>query len=89
MYIARPQTVIMTPTITEPIGELMEKLKADCTIVIVTHNMQQAARVSGFAAFLMIKENQSGSLVEISPTEQILTNPQNKHTEDYVTGRFG
>lgn len=58
-------------------------------IVIVTHSMQQAARVSDFTAFLMIYENQSGSLVEIGPTEQIFTNPQNKQTEDYVTGRFG
>lgn len=67
----------------------MENLKPDYTIVIVTHNMQQADCVSDFTAFFMINEDQSGSLVEIGPTEQIFTNPQNKQTEDYVTGRFG
>ena len=79
----------LDPISTLKIEELMENLKADYTIVIVTHNMQQAARVSDFTAFLMIDEDQSGSLVEIGPTEQIFTNPQNQQTEDYVTGRFG
>jgi phosphate transport system ATP-binding protein len=67
----------------------METLKTDYTIVIVTHNMQQAARVSDFTAFLMIDDDRSGTLVEYGPTEQIFTNPQNQQTEDYVTGRFG
>jgi phosphate transport system ATP-binding protein len=67
----------------------MENLKSDYTIVIVTHNMQQAARVSDFTAFLMIDEDRSGTLVEIGATEQIFTNPANQQTEDYVTGRFG
>jgi len=79
----------LDPISTLKIEELMENLKKDYTIVVVTHNMQQAARVSDFTAFLMIDENQSGTLVEIGPTEQIFTNPQNKQTEDYVTGRFG
>jgi phosphate transport system ATP-binding protein len=79
----------LDPISTLKIEELMENLKADYTIVIVTHNMQQAARVSDFTAFLMIDQNQSGSIVEIGPTEQIFTNPKNQQTEDYVTGRFG
>jgi phosphate transport system ATP-binding protein len=79
----------LDPISTLKIEELMENLKNEYTIVIVTHNMQQAARVSDFTAFLMINEDQSGSLVELGPTEQIFTNPQNQQTEDYVTGRFG
>ena len=79
----------LDPISTLKIEELMENLKNEYTIVIVTHNMQQAARVSDFTAFLMINKDQSGSLVELGPTEQIFTNPQNQQTEDYVTGRFG
>ncbi len=79
----------LDPVSTLKIEELMEALKKDYTIVIVTHNMGQAARVSDFTAFLMIDENQSGTLVEVDATEQIFTNPQNQQTEDYVTGRFG
>jgi phosphate transport system ATP-binding protein len=79
----------LDPISTLKIEELMEVLKTDYTIVIVTHNMQQAARVSDFTAFLMIDEDRSGTLVEFGPTEQIFTNPQNQQTEDYVTGRFG
>ena len=79
----------LDPVSTLKIEELMENLKQDYTIIIVTHNMQQAARVSDFTAFLMINENRSGTLVEFGPTEQIFTNPQNQQTEDYVTGRFG
>jgi len=79
----------LDPISTLKIEDLMESLKEDYTIVIVTHNMQQAARVSDFTAFLMIDEDRSGTLVELGPTEQIFTNPQNQQTEDYVTGRFG
>lgn len=79
----------LDPIATLKIEELMENLKEDFTIVIVTHNMQQAARVSDFTAFLMIDEDRSGTLVEFDATEQIFTNPQNQQTEDYVTGRFG
>ena len=79
----------LDPIATLKIEELMENLKQDYTIVIVTHNMQQAARVSDFTAFLMINQDRSGTLVEFGPTEQIFTNPHNQQTEDYVTGRFG
>lgn len=79
----------LDPISTLKIEELMETLKENYTIVIVTHNMQQAARVSDLTAFLMIDDDQSGTLVEIGPTEQIFTNPQNEQTEAYVTGRFG
>lgn len=79
----------LDPISTLKIEELMENLKTEYTIVIVTHNMQQAARVSDFTAFLMIDQDQSGSIVEIGPTEKIFTNPKNQQTEDYVTGRFG
>jgi phosphate transport system ATP-binding protein len=79
----------LDPVSTLKIEELMESLKKDYTIVIVTHNMQQAARVSDFTAFLMIDKDRSGTLVEFGPTEQIFINPQNQQTEDYVTGRFG
>ncbi len=79
----------LDPVATLKIEELMQNLVGDYTIVIVTHNMQQAARVSNFTAFMMINERRSGTLVEIGPTAQIFTNPRNTQTEDYVTGRFG
>lgn len=62
----------------------MLTLKKDYTIVIVTHNMQQAARVSDYTAFLML-----GNLIEFGLTNQIFTSPKNKRTEEYITGRFG
>src|SRR3989304_2422559 len=71
------------------IEELMHDLKTNYTIVIVTHNMQQAARVSDYTAMMMIDDNRSGMLVEFDETNKIFTNPQDKRTEDYVTGRFG
>ncbi len=79
----------LDPISTLKIEELMESLKEDYTIVIVTHNMQQAARVSDFTAFLMIDEDRAGTLVEYGATNQIFTNPKNEQTEAYVTGRFG
>lgn len=79
----------LDPISTLKIEDLMESLKENYTIVIVTHNMQQAARVSDFTAFLMIDKDRSGTLVELGPTEQIFTNPHNEQTEAYVTGRFG
>jgi phosphate transport system ATP-binding protein len=72
------------PTATAKIEDLIMKLKKDYTVVIVTHNMQQAARVSDFTAFMML-----GDLIEFDKTETIFTNPANKLTEDYITGRFG
>lgn len=79
----------LDPISTLKIEELMESLKERYTIVIVTHNMQQAARVSDFTAFLMINEDGAGNIVEFGPTEEIFTKPSNKLTEEYVTGRFG
>lgn len=79
----------LDPIATLKIEELMENLKEDYTIVIVTHNMQQAARVSDFTAFLMIDEDRSGTLVEYDATDLIFTNPKDPQTENYVTGRFG
>lgn len=79
----------LDPVATLKIEELMQELKSTYTIVIVTHNMQQAARVSNFTAFMMINNERAGTLVEFGPTPQIFTAPKNKQTEDYVTGRFG
>ena len=66
------------------IEQLIEELKLDYTIVIVTHNMQQAARVSDFTAFMYL-----GDLIEHDTTETIFSNPSKQQTEDYITGRFG
>jgi len=74
----------LDPIATAKIEELIQKLKEKYTIVIVTHNMQQAARVSDLTAFLML-----GELIEFDKTEKIFTNPTQKITEDYITGRFG
>ena len=74
----------LDPTATAKIEELIQDLEEDYTIVIVTHNMQQAARCSDYTAFFYL-----GRLVEFDATNKIFTNPTNKQTEDYVTGRFG
>lgn len=74
----------LDPIGTLKIEELVHELKSDYTIVIVTHNMQQAARVSDTTAFMYM-----GRLLEIGPTDDIFTNPRRKETEDYITGRFG
>jgi phosphate transport system ATP-binding protein len=79
----------LDPVSTLKIEDLMQTLKLSYTIVIVTHNMQQAARVSDSTAFMMIDANRAGTLVEFGETPQIFTNPKNKQTEEYVTGRFG
>jgi len=79
----------LDPSATYRIEELIDKLKEDYTILIVTHNMQQAARVSDMTVFLLAGEERTGELVEIGPTSQIFTNPRDKRTEDYITGRFG
>jgi len=79
----------LDPVATLKIEELMQQLKSLYTIVIVTHNMQQAARVSDLTAFMMINQNRAGTLVEYEPTAQLFTRPKNKQTEDYVTGRYG
>jgi len=87
----KPEIVLMDepasaldPIATQRIEELIYELKKDYTIIIVTHNMQQAARVSDYTAFLYM-----GDLIEYGPTEAIFTNPREERTEAYVTGRFG
>ncbi len=77
-------TSALDPISTAKIEELVVSLKKDVTIIIVTHNMQQAARVSDMTGFLYL-----GELIEFGTTEKIFTNPDNKQTDDYITGRFG
>ena len=77
-------TSALDPISTSKVEELIEELKDKFTIVIVTHNMQQAARVSDETAFFL-----SGEVVEFDETKTIFTNPRDKRTEDYITGRFG
>jgi len=77
-------TSALDPISTAKIEELMINLKKTITIVIVTHNMQQAARISDYTAFMYI-----GKLIEFSDTDKLFVNPRNKLTEDYITGRFG
>ena len=77
-------TSALDPIATGSIEELVHKLKERVTILIVTHNMQQAARVSDYTAYMYI-----GELVEFGPTKQLFTQPSKKQTEDYITGRFG
>jgi phosphate transport system ATP-binding protein len=79
----------LDPIATLRIEELIRELVADITIVIVTHNMQQAARVSDYTMFMTLNEHGSGGVVEAGPTQMIFTAPKNKLTEDYITGRFG
>ncbi len=79
----------LDPISTLKIEELMQELKKNYTIVIVTHNMQQAARVSDYTAMMMIDETRAGHLIEFDATNTIFTRPKDKRTEDYVTGRFG
>lgn len=79
----------LDPIATLKIEELLRELSENYTIVIVTHNVQQAARISHYTAFIMWDENRIGRLVEWGPTRDIFTNPKNKCTEDYITGRFG
>ncbi len=80
----------LDPIATLKIEELMQELKEDYTIVIVTHNMQQAARVSDLTAMMMLTDDRkSGTVIEVGETNGIFTRPKDKRTEDYVTGRFG
>ncbi len=74
----------LDPISTLKIEELIHELKNDFTIAIVTHNMQQAARVSDYTAFLYM-----GDMIEFGDTDQLFTNPDKKQTEDYITGRYG
>lgn len=74
----------LDPIATAKIEDMLEELKKDYTVIIVTHNMQQAARISDYTGFFML-----GELVEFNVTTGIFTNPREKQTEDYITGRFG
>ncbi|KAF0108981.1 MAG: phosphate transport system ATP-binding protein [Anaerolineaceae bacterium] len=93
----KPEVILMDepasaldPIATLKIEELMQELKQKYTIVIVTHNMQQAARVSDYTAMMMLTgETRAGTVIEFEATNKIFTRPSDKRTEDYVTGRFG
>ena len=77
-------TSALDPIATLKIEELISTLKKDFSIIIVTHNMQQAARISDYTAFFLL-----GEIIEYGKTVDIFKNPKNKKTEDYITGRFG
>lgn len=79
----------LDPISTLRIEELMQELKKNYTIIIVTHNMQQAARASDYTAMMMIDDQRAGGVIEFDETKTIFTRPNDKRTEDYVTGRFG
>jgi len=79
----------LDPVATLRVEELMRRLRERYTIVIVTHNMQQAARVSDDTGFFWIDERHAGVLAEFGPTDKVFTHPHDKRTEDYITGRFG
>lgn len=79
----------LDPIATMKIEDLMRELSREYTIVIVTHNMQQAARVSDYTAFMLAGEDRVGRLIEFGPTQQIFTRPRDRRTEEYITGRFG
>jgi phosphate transport system ATP-binding protein len=92
----RPEVILMDepcsaldPIASYRIEELIGELKRDYTIAIVTHNMQQASRVSDYTAFMLAEEDRAGRLVEFGPTSRIFTNPSEQRTEAYITGRFG
>lgn len=91
-----PEVVLMDepcsaldPVATIKIEDLMRELHKNYTIIIVTHNMQQAARVSDYTAMMMMRPDRAGEMIEYNKTRTIFTTPQDKRTEDYVTGRFG
>jgi phosphate transport system ATP-binding protein len=92
----KPEVILMDepasaldPIATLRIEELMQELKRRYTIVIVTHNMQQAARVSDFTGFMLMNAKRAGEVIEFGPTDDIFNRPKDSRTEDYITGRFG
>jgi phosphate transport system ATP-binding protein len=92
----RPDVLLMDepcsaldPTSTRRIEETIADLRSEVTIVIVTHNMQQAARVSQYCAFFLAENGEPGSIVEEGPTHEVFGSPKDRRTEDYVHGRFG
>lgn len=92
----KPEIILMDepcsaldPSATLKIEDLMRKLSVNYTIIIVTHNMQQAGRASDYTAFFSMDSDRAGIMVEYGETSQIFTNPRNKTTEDYISGRYG
>jgi phosphate transport system ATP-binding protein len=92
----QPEVILMDepasaldPISTLKIEDLMQELREKYTIVIVTHNMQQAARASDFTAYFSVGDDRTGYMVEYGPTNEVFTNPQDSRTEDYITGRVG
>ena len=79
----------LDPISTMHIEELMRQLRGEVTIIIVTHNLQQASRVSDYTAFMMMGDGRAGELVELGETERLFNTPVDRRTEDYITGRFG
>jgi phosphate transport system ATP-binding protein len=79
----------LDPTATGRIEDLIGELREKYSIVIVTHNMQQAARISDFTAFFMMADDRAGEMVEYDETRRMFTNPRDERTEAYITGRFG
>ncbi len=79
----------LDPIATLKIEDLMREIVRDYTIIIVTHNMQQAARVSDYTAFMLTDETTTGQLIEYGRTQELFTNPGDRRTEDYISGRFG
>ncbi len=79
----------LDPVATIKIEELMRELRERYTIIVVTHNMQQAARVSDYTAFFMMNAERAGFVNEYGPTDELFTKPKDKRTEEYITGRFG
>lgn len=79
----------LDPESTLKIEDLMQIIAQTRTIIIVTHSMEQAARVSDMTAFMMMEDDRAGALVEYAPTSELFSNPKDKRTEDYITGRFG
>ncbi len=79
----------LDPIATLRIEDLMKEISEKYTIIVVTHNMQQAARISDYTAFFSVDDRRTGNLIEFDDTEKIFTNPSQKRTEDYITGRFG
>ena len=92
----KPEVILMDepcsaldPIATLKIEDLMRELVKNYTIIIVTHNMQQAARASDYTAYFLMDEDRAGTMVEYGDTDELFTNPKDKRTEDYITGRFG
>ena len=79
----------LDPIATHKIEELMRELSQRYTIVIVTHNMQQAARASDLTAMMMLRDDRAGTVIEVGPTQTVFTRPKDRRTEDYITGRYG